>query len=89
MPPFPEPSTVESDGDYVRVRYRDHEGFETVRTPEWAEKAADSVVEGGEVRVGRRADGDGWAPVAVLVPAPAAEEDARRQADEILQRIEH
>lgn len=89
MTPIPGPTDVETDGDYVHVRYRDPEHFETLRTPAWAEEAAASVVDGGEVRLGKPPDGDGWVPVSVLVPAPVDADDARRLADEVLQRIEH
>ena len=84
-----EPSTVESKGDYVCVRYRDPEEFETLRTPEWARKAAESVAAGSEIWVGKRADTDNWVPQEVRIPEPVDATDARRRADEILQRIEY
>lgn len=89
MSQMQEPSTVESKGDYVCVRYRDPEEFEILRIPEWARKAAESVAAGSEVRVGKRADTDDWVPQEVLIPEPVDTTDARRRADEILQRIDY
>lgn len=89
MAPVPREPTVESDGTAVHVRYRDPAEFDTVCTPEWAEKAADSVVDGSELRVGKRADGDDWVPLSVCIPEPVDPEQAKLRADEILQRIAH
>lgn len=89
MPDTPEPIAVESEDEYVHVRYRDPDTFETIRTPDWADHASDSVVEGSEVRMGKRADSDEWEPQSVLIPKPASEDEARQQADEILQKIEN
>lgn len=88
MPRFPQPSTIEINDDYVCVRYRDPEEFETLRTPEWARKAAESVADGSELRVGKPAKGENWIPQEVRFPEPVDTTDARRKADEILQRIE-
>ena len=88
MSEIPEPTAVESEDEYVHVRYRDPDEFETIRTPDWADDASDSVVEGSEVRMGKRADSDEWAPQSVLVPKPVEEDDARQQADEVLRKIE-
>lgn len=89
MPDIQQPATVESKGDYVCILYRDPEEFETVRTPDWARKAAESVVAGSQVRVGKRADRRNWIPQEVLVPEPVDTTDACRYADEILQRIDY
>lgn len=89
MPQNLQPSTVESAGDYVCVRYHAPEKFETLQTPEWARKAAESVVDGGVLRVGKRAAGENWLPQEVRIPEPVETTDARRKADEILQRIEY
>lgn len=79
---------VESEDEYVHVRYRDPDEFETIRAPDWADNASDSVVKGSEVRMGKRAGCDEWDPQSVLVPEPVEEDDARQQADGILQKIE-
>lgn len=89
MPRIPQPSTVEPDGNYVCVRYRDPEEFETVQSPEWARKAAESVIDGSELRVGKRAGDENWIPQEVLIPEPVDTTDARRKANEILQRIDY
>lgn len=82
------PIAIETDGDDVCVRYRDPDIFETIRTPEWAETASNSVVEGSELRMGQRNESSDWEPQSVLVPEPTDVEEARRKADEILQRVE-
>lgn len=89
MPRIPGPSKVEQEGDYVCVRYRDPEEFETLQTTEWARKAPESVVDGCELRVGKRVDGENWIPQEILIPEPVDAIDARRKADEILQRIDY
>lgn len=88
MSETPDPAAVESEDQYVHVRYRDPDEFETIRTPDWADNASDSVVEGSEVRMGKRTDSDEWEPQSVLIPKPADKDEARQQADEILQKIE-
>lgn len=83
------PSAVEKAGDYVYVRFHAPEEFETLETPEWARKAAESVVDGGVLRVGKRASGENWLPQEVRIPEPVEPSEARRKADEILQRIDY
>lgn len=89
MPRIPQPSTVEMDSDYVCVQYHDPVEFETLRTPEWARKAAESVIDGSELRVGKRSGGEAWIPQEVLLPQSIEATDARRKANEILLRIEY
>lgn len=89
MTEIQQPSTVETEGDYVRVRYHDPDEFESLRTPEWARKASESVVDGSEVRLGKRTETEHWIPLEVLIPEPVDPDDARRQANEIIQRIEY
>ena len=84
----PEPQSVEIEDEYVHVRYRDPDGFEEIRTPDWAENAASSVSEGAEVRTGKREGGDEWEIQSVLIRKQAGEEKAREQANEIVEKIE-
>jgi hypothetical protein len=88
MAGIPEPMTVESEGDYVHVRYRDPDQLETAGTPDWADEAAASVVEGSEVRMGKREGSGEWKPESILIPEPVDEDVARQQADEVLKRID-
>lgn len=83
----PTPETVEQEGEYIHVRYRDPDKFEKIRTPDWADEVSDSVAEGSEVRMGKVADSDDWEPQSVLIPMDTDEETAREQADEIVQKI--
>ncbi|SEV88736.1 hypothetical protein [Halobacterium jilantaiense] len=88
MADHPAPQAVETGDDYIHVRYRDPDEFETIRTPEWADEVSDTVSEGSEVRTGKRADSDDWAVQSVLVDKHVGEETAREQADRIVAKIE-
>lgn len=88
MADHPDPKEVETEDDYIHVRYRDPDEFDEIRTPEWADEASDSVSEGSEVRTGKREDSDDWEVQSVLVKKSVGEEKAREQADEILRKIE-
>lgn len=79
---------VESEDDYVHVRFRDPDDFDTIRTPDWAEDPAGSVVEGAEVRTGKREGSDEWELQSVLIPADTDEDTARDQARRIAEKIE-
>ena len=89
MTEIKQPSTVETEGDYVCVRYHDPDEFESLQTPEWARKASESVVDGSEVRLGKQTETEHWIPLEVLIPEPVDPDDARLQANEIIQRIEY
>jgi len=79
---------VETEDEFVHVRFANPVDFETIRTPDWAENAADSVVEGAEVRTGKEADGDDWEIQSVLIPTGVGEDEARERAEEIVDEIE-
>ncbi|WP_128476759.1 hypothetical protein [Halorussus pelagicus] len=89
MPDTPDGDIVEETDDYVHVRFRDPDEFETIRTPDWAENAASSVTEGAEVRTGKLEDEDDWLVESVLIPAGTAEEEAESDAEEIVEKIEN
>ena len=89
MADTPDPEEVENEGDYIHVRYRDPDEFETIRTPEWADEVSDSVSEGSEVRTGKREGSDDWEIQAVLIDQHVGEDKAREQADEIVEKIEN
>lgn len=88
MSQIPEPESVETEDEYIHVRYRDPDKFEEIRTPDWADRASDSVSEGSEVRTGKREDSDDWEVQSVLIKKNVGEEKAREQADEIIRKIE-
>ncbi|MDS0300692.1 hypothetical protein NDI76_18240 [Halogeometricum sp. S1BR25-6] len=81
----PNVETVESGDDYYHVRFRDPDEFDDVRTPNWAQNAAESVSEGAEVRMGNR--GDDWEVQSALVKKSVGEEKAVEQAEKILDEI--
>lgn len=78
---------VEEGDDYYHVRFSDPDEFEEIRTPDWANDPAGSVVSGSEVRMGQ--DDDDWIVQSVLIPLDAveSEDDASRRALEIASKI--
>lgn len=80
--------TVETEDEYIHVRFQDPDNFETIRTPDWAQDAATSVSEGSEVRTGKLPDADDWEIQSVLIKKTVGEEKAKEQATEIVQKIE-
>jgi hypothetical protein len=88
MASVPDAKAVEPEDEYIHVRYRDPDDFETIRMPDWADNASDSVSEGSEVRMGKRTDSDDWAVQSVLIRKNVGEEKAREQADDIVEKIE-
>lgn len=88
MPDTPDGEIVEETDDYVHVRFRDPDDFDTIRTPDWAENAASDVVEGAEVRTGKLKDSDDWLVESVLIPAGTDHDEAETQAEEIVEKIE-
>lgn len=79
---------VETEDEYIHVRFRDPDQFETVRTPDWAKKPANSVSEGSEVRMGQKKDSDDWSVESVLIKKSIGEDKAKDQAKEIVDKIE-
>jgi hypothetical protein len=82
--------TVERGDDYYHVRYRDPDDFDEIRTPDWAEEPAGSVVEGAEVRTGDEHGNEDWTVQSVLVPVDSVsgEDDARNAAQRIVDKLE-
>lgn len=78
---------VEESDDYYHVRFSDPDEFEEIRTPDWADDPAGSVVPGSEVRMGR--SDDDWLVQSVLIPLDGVEDsdDASRRALEIASEI--
>jgi len=83
----PTPETVEMGDDYIHVRFRDPDQFDTIRTPDWAENAASSVREGAEVRTGKHPNTDDWTVRSVLVPTTVDTDDAEPIAEDIVEKI--
>ena len=88
MADAPDVDTVETSDDYRHVRFRDPDAFDTIRTPDWAANAAQSVSEGAEVRTGKVEDGDDWLVESVLIDKHVDEDTARDEAKEIVEKIE-
>ncbi|MDS0295425.1 hypothetical protein [Halogeometricum luteum] len=83
----PNVETVEAGDDYYHVRFRDPDDFDDVRTPDWAENAAESVSEGAEVRMGQKEGSNDWVVQSVLVKKSVGKEKAVEQAEEIRAEI--
>ena len=84
----PSVQTVEESDNFIHVRFRDPDDFETIRTPDWAANAAGSVVKGAEVRTGKQKDSDDWEVQSVLIPKDLDEDEAKSKAKEIVEKIE-
>ena len=80
--------SVDTEDDYIHVRFRDPDQYETIRTPDWAKQPAESVSENAEVRTGKREDSDDWEVQSVLIEKHVGEEKAREQAKAIVDKIE-
>jgi hypothetical protein len=83
--------TVEEGDDYYHVRYRGPDGFDEIRTPDWAENPAGAVCEGSEVRTGHESDGGDWEFQSVLIPIDAVSDgdEAAQKAQQIVEKIEN
>jgi hypothetical protein len=88
MADAPDVEMVETEDEYVHVRFRDPDRYDEIRTPDWARKPAESVSEGSEVRTGRREGSDDWEVTSVLIEKHVGEEKAKEQAREIVEKIE-
>lgn len=81
-------NTLEIEEDYIHVRFRDPDQYDSIRTPDWAKDPAESVSEGAEVRTGKKEGSDDWEVQSVLIKKTVGEEKAEEQAKEILDKIE-
>lgn len=88
MAGVPSVRSVETEDDYVHVRFRDPDQFATIRTPDWAEQPAHAVSPGSQVRMGNVAGKDEWEVQSVLIDASIDEQTAEQQAIEIVEKIE-
>ncbi|ODR81903.1 hypothetical protein BG842_15465 [Haladaptatus sp. W1] len=80
--------SVETTDEYIHVRFRDPDVFDTIRTPDWAADIARDISNGAEVRTGKRIGSDEWEVQSVLIKKQAGTEKARDEAKEIAQEIE-
>ena len=83
-----EVQSVDTEDDYIHVRFNDPDRYETIRTPDWAENAAGSVSENAEVRTGKQKGDDDWEVQSVLIKKTVGEDKAREQAQRIVDKIE-
>ena len=88
MADTPDVNKVETEDDYIHVRFRDPDRYDEVRTPDWAEDPAESVSEGSEVRTGKVEGEDDWEVTSVLIEKSVGEDEAEEQAKEIVEKIE-
>ncbi|RQG94013.1 hypothetical protein [Natrarchaeobius chitinivorans] len=88
MADVPDVEMVETEDEYIHVRFRDSDRYDEIRTPDWAENPAESVSEGSEVRTGRLEGEDDWEVTSVLIQKIVGKEKAEEQAREIVEKIE-
>ncbi|WP_122090283.1 hypothetical protein [Halalkalicoccus subterraneus] len=88
MTDTPDIELVETDEEYVHVRFRDPDRYDEIRTPDWATEPAESVSEGSEVRTGRVEGSDDWEVTSVLIDKHVGEGKAKQQARQIVAKIE-
>lgn len=88
MASAPDIKTVDTEDEYIHVRFRDPDRFDTIRTPDWAANAAGSVSPGSEVRTGQVEGSDEWQVESVLIPKDVGEDDAKDRARQIVEKIE-
>ncbi|MFC7232296.1 hypothetical protein ACFQMM_14575 [Saliphagus sp. GCM10025308] len=88
MADVPDIETVETEDDYIHVRFRDPDEFNEIRTPDWAQNPAESVSEGAEVRTGNTEGDDDWKVQSILIKKSVGEEKAREQAKDIVEKIQ-
>ncbi|SEW16102.1 hypothetical protein [Natrinema salifodinae] len=88
MADTPDIEKVETEDDYIHVRFRDPDRYDEIRTPDWAKQPAESVSEGSEVRTGKVEGEDDWEVTSVLIEKHVGEDKARDQAREIVEKIE-
>lgn len=88
MADTPDINAVETEDDYIHVRFRDPDQFDDIRTPDWAKNPSQSVSEGSEVRMGQEEGSDDWEVQTVLIQKTVGEDKAKDQAQEIVEKIE-
>ena len=88
MAETPDIQAVDTEDEYIHVRFRDPDEFETIRTPDWAKNVAESVSEGSEVRTGKQNGSDDWEVQSVLIEKHVGEEKAREQSTEIVRKMQ-
>ncbi|AHG02419.1 hypothetical protein HALLA_21170 (plasmid) [Halostagnicola larsenii XH-48] len=88
MAEIPDVEMVDTEDEYIHVRFRDPDRYDDIRTPDWADNPAESVSEGSEVRTGKLEGEDDWEVTSVLIKKSVGEEKAREQAREIVEKIE-
>ena len=88
MGDVPSAELVETEDEYVHVRFRDPDRYDEIRTPDWAEQPAESVSSGSKVRTGTVEGEDDWEVTSVLIKKTVGEEKAAEQARDIVEKIE-
>lgn len=81
---------VETTDEHYRFQFRNRSAFEElVDAPDWAQEAADTIVDGASVQLGRLPDADALQVESVRVPRKHAvgEEDAKNMAEEIVEEV--
>lgn len=88
MAAIPDVDTVDTEDEYIHVRFRDPDRYDEIRTPGWADNPAEPISDGSEVRTGKVEGNDDWEVTSVLIKKSVGEEKAEEQAKEIIEKIE-
>lgn len=81
------PVSIDIEGEFYHVRFRNPDEFDEIRTPEWASNAANSVSKGSKVRMGEKKDE--WLVQSILIKKRAGDEKkAKDLATRIIEKIE-
>ena len=76
------------EGKYTHVRFRYPHRFSTIRTPEWAQKAAGSISRGAVVRMGKSRKSGRWYVESVLIPIREPSSRAYKLARKIRRKVD-
>lgn len=83
---MPSINSVETEDEYIHVRFTDPDEYAVIRTPDWAVEVAGSVSDGALVRTGKRTGRDDWEPQSILIDKHVGNEKAREQAQRDLSK---
>ena len=79
---------VDLEDQYYHVRFNNPDKYDTIRTPDWADRVSDSISKGSEVRMGKLKDSDDWEVQSILIRREVGKEKSREQAKRIMNKLE-
>ncbi len=79
--------TLRKEKDGYRVRFENPDQFLDIDTPRWANKIAQAVSEGSEVKMGKAKGSRQWRIQSIKLKEELSEEEALSSAREIAERV--